>query len=361
MLWLNLGDSYCSASKWGGESSGKNEHSKLGGFNRGRRQGDKKNTEAGIPTLGPNRSPQADLKDKDLVGVPWMVAFALRSDGWWLRSEVVWAKGLSFCPTYSGSVMPESVRDRPSRTHETLFLLTKAATYFYDEVAVRERAVSAEEIRWDDGSDGHGGGISHAGQGTSTRKFRPGRLGNVARNLDVPTRPNDHLGQSVPWEGVTRNLRSVWAISPQPYAEAHFATMAPAVARPCVLAGTSERGCCRFCGAPWERICNRDRIEDRPNRVHGRDGDSLADAHGRDGRSGNRFSLLGGGTVGWSPTCRCRNQRGRTVPPVVLDPFAGSGTTLFVARELGRHAVGIDLNPEYVKLAADRVRQEVLW
>lgn len=690
VLWLNLGDCYHSGDRGGYRlDSHRWEKSELQS-KRADRGG------SGIP-LAPNRLPQVGLKDKDLVGVPWMAAFALRADGWWLRGEVVWAKGLSFRPDYSGSVMPESVRDRPTRSHEQLFLLTKATTYFYDEVAVRERAVSAEEIRWDDGLDGHGGGISHAGQGTSTRKFRPGRSGNVARKLDVPTRPNDHLGQSVPWEGVTRNLRSVWAISPQPYSEAHFAcvdegtecltaqgwrrhdemssgdlaaqydvatgrlswgtveaiarypvadepmvvavsrdlrlaltpnhrsvivrrhprtrqwqapvmiradalkpshaipvsgawvvdgdeplspewaellgwyvaeghepaaswavelyqsptahpeqtarirklldalgadyeettairrwcgivrgrsgngrgssaltcfraggfvalrlrelaprkrldagtilrwserllvalldgllggdghtrrddgrqcfvqkpkatadlaqaigvrlgyatkltrrtdaswvlyltrkrfislrgtggegaqimterysgivwcpqtplgtwvarrngrafitgnTMPPALAKPCILAGTSERGCCRFCGAPWERICNRDRIEDRPNRVQGRDGDSLADAHGRDGRSGNRFSLLGGGTVGWSPTCRCRNQRGRTVPPVVLDPFAGSGTTLFVARELGRHAVGIDLNPEYVKLAADRVRQEVLW
>ena len=130
--------------------------------------------------------------DKQLIGMPWRVALALQADGWWLRSSIIWAKGVSFCDTYSGSVMPESCRDRPTSAHENIFLLSKASAYFYDPDAVRENEA--------------------------------------------------------------RNLRDVWIINPQGFPGAHFATFPPALVEPCIKAGTSEKGCCASCGAPIRRI-----------------------------------------------------------------------------------------------------------
>lgn len=382
-FWLNLGDCYHTGDGYTAAPDGTRH---VGGL-----QASNPHSDFQAP---PVRRRQTGLKPKDLVGVPWMIAFALRTDGWWLRSEIIWAKGISFCPDYSGSVMPESVTDRPTRAHEQLFLLTKSETYYYDTEAVRERARSADEIRWDPGTDGHEGGVTPE-PGASTRRFRPGRSGNVERVLELPSRPNDHRGSSVPWEGVTRNLRSVWAISPKPYLEAHFATFPPNLVKPCILAGTSERGCCPACGAPWERIVERsggtigkswhDHHEDLVvgqrggGREHPR---ALADAW----ESGTYRRE----TNGWRPTCahyderyrtefrrarrarrrgqqertgmwwtRARERPGRQAWPthaaVVADPFAGAGTVLVVAQELGRRAVGCELKPEYVQLMVARL------
>jgi DNA modification methylase len=122
-LWLNMGDSYQNAK---GQSGGVDPKQAARRHLRGTR---------------PNDVSVEGLKPKDLVGVPWMLAFALRSAGWYLRAEIIWAKGVSFCDAYAGSVMPESVQDRPTRSHEQVFLLTKSPRYFYDAEAVREQGV----------------------------------------------------------------------------------------------------------------------------------------------------------------------------------------------------------------------------
>jgi len=267
----------------------------------------------------------SNLKPKDLVGIPWMVAFALRADGWWLRSDIVWQKP---------NVLPESVTDRPTKSHEYVFLLAKSAQYFYDMDAVREPCTMKPQRRLTpiEGRPSFGGHQAHTEAGYRTRD-----------EVGVDGHPGG------------RNLRDVWSINTRPYKGAHFATMPPALVVPCIKAGTSERGCCPSCGAPWERQGDREKIPDRPGRVQARKGDSLADAHGQDGRAGNRHSIQST-TTGWEPTCTCSPQE--PVPCTVLDPFGGSGTTAEVARSLGRDCILIELNPDYIDLAKIRLYGE---
>lgn len=208
-LWLNLGDSY---------SSG----------NRKSRVVDKKNTHRVM-----NMRPVAPdyLKPKDLVGIPWMVAFALRAEGWCLRSDIVWAKA---------NPMPESVRDRPTRAHEYLFLLTKGPKYYYDAAAIREPAVWADEhgtgtgVGW--------GKVDAAVPGGGHKKDPSLRVkGDKQRGYS-----RRHAGFNERWDGMTRveqqsngrNKRSVWHLATQPYPGAHFAVMPEALVLPCILAGS---------------------------------------------------------------------------------------------------------------------------
>jgi DNA modification methylase len=151
------------------------------------------------------------FQDKQLLGQPWRVAFALQADGWYLRSDIIWAKGVSFCPSYSGSVMPESVTDRPTKSHEYLFLLTKSPRYYYDADAVREN--------WADDRNGAANGQNWDRPETQTAS---------------PRRP-----QLAP-KTTGRNLRSVWTINPQPFSEAHFATFPTALVEPCIKAGSRK-------------------------------------------------------------------------------------------------------------------------
>jgi len=153
------------------------------------------------------------LKSKDNVMVPEMLALALRMDGWYVRSSIIWAKGLSFCPSYSGSVMPESVTDRPTTSHEHVFLLTKAARYYYDAEAVREPASLNSHPR---------------GDGVNPKATAPGQ--GIKQNTSFSAAVNELVS--------SRNLRSVWAINPQPFSEAHFATFPTALVEPCVKAGS---------------------------------------------------------------------------------------------------------------------------
>jgi DNA modification methylase len=197
-LWLNIGDSYNGSGGAGGDYG-------EGGL------------KAGQPRY-PGRK-VGSLKPKDLCGIPWRVALALQADGWWLRSDIIWAKGLSFCESYAGSSMPESVTDRPSKSHEYVFLLTKNARYFYDAEAVREDAVK--------GGDGAG----HRNNNPRDPRMATAVNGRFGKRGDEPAEAG-------------RNLRSVWTINPAGFAEAHFATFPPALVEPMIKAGTSEYGCC---------------------------------------------------------------------------------------------------------------------
>lgn len=296
VLWLNLGDSYAGSGGAGGDYG-------AGGLRDGQ---PKFNGTARQVTA-------ADLKPKDLIGVPWRVALALQADGWYLRSDIIWHKR---------SPMPESVTDRPTKAHEYVFLLAKSPRYFYDAVAVAEVAITEPQYR------------DKMGEGYQA---------------DYPNGNRFSKGNRV-WGSATRNRRSVWSLGPQPYAGAHFATWPPALVEPMILAGTSARGCCPACGAPWVRVVEREGAKVRAVHANGPQAD-----HG----------FLGGGridenpavvTLGWQPSCACAAAADLSPAPcVVLDPFTGSGTTGAVAVELGRRFIGIELSAEYADLATRRI------
>lgn len=189
-LWLNLGDSYATDSKWGGSTGGKSAKALhgIGGGGRNR-------TSVGLP-------------DKNLIGIPWRVAFALQADGWILRQDIVWNKP---------NCMPDPTKDRCTRAHEFLFMLTKSKRYYYDAEAIREPAVS-------DHKSGNG--------------FK--RDARVSyQNADGTARGNEKQ-----WDGIggLRNKRSVWTVSTKPFKGAHFATFPPDLIEPCILAGCPAGG-----------------------------------------------------------------------------------------------------------------------
>lgn len=200
-LWLNLGDSY--AGSWG---------------NQGRKaeRGTQRPINGEIltpvldgryPTTGSNtgKIPEGSgLKPKDLIGIPWRVAFALQADGWFLRSDIIWAKP---------NPMPSSVTDRPTSSHEHVFLLSKSRTYFYDADAIAEPSVTGDTRR----PYGSEGAWQVDGRDRSARAGGQQRKGG---------------------SGITRNARDVWTIGSKPYSGAHFATMPPALAKRCILAGS---------------------------------------------------------------------------------------------------------------------------
>ena len=288
-LWLNIGDSYANDSKWGGSTGGKHVKAPHGDTGVGRRK------------------LHTGLKGKDLIGVPWLLAFALRADGWYLRQDIIWSKP---------NPMPESVRDRCTKAHEYLFLLSKSQRYYYDAEAVSEQATCGNEFAYAGDASGLHSGESHAGSGKSTRRFKKGVAGwaagdkrdavshnqvgrathaeavKRAKDIDESARSVDSGPHSLSEfeakhgrEYITRNKRSVWTIPTQPFKEAHFATFPPDLVEPCILAGCP----------------------------------------------------LGG---------------------TVLDPFGGAGTTGLVADRLQRNATLIELNHEYAAIARHRIHSD---
>jgi len=251
-VWLNLGDSYNSAA--GGYKSIPKDHEYKNRVTKG---------------LMGNRGKllkHSIIKTKDLVGIPWRVAFALQNDGWYLRQDIIWHKP---------NPMPESVTDRCTKSHEYIFLLSKSAKYFYDNDAI------AEKSTWD--VDGNGT-IQRALRQKDTNKSSPTKIKNGIRKIYT----NGKHNQTFKKVNGTRNKRSVWTINTKPYKDAHFAVFPPKLPELCIKAGSSE-------------------------------GD------------------------------------------VILDPFFGSGTTGWVAQRLGRKWIGIELNPEYIKIADKRFLQRELF
>lgn len=193
VVFLNLGDSY-----WNG---GGEKRDGGHGFVDGGKP--KLDAAKGMLLQKPS-STELGLKTKDMVGIPWRVAFALQADGWWLRSDIIWAKP---------NPMPESVTDRPTKAHEYLFLLTKQARYWYDAEAIAEPA--------------------------EHRVWRPGRENAITAYPGSPNRYSD--GPSgFPTNETGRNRRTVWTVATQPYVHAHFATFPEKLVEPCILAGSRE-------------------------------------------------------------------------------------------------------------------------
>jgi len=259
-----------------------------------------------------------------------MLAFALRSAGWYLRSEIIWHKL---------NPMPESCTDRPTKSHEQIFLLSKRPRYFYDAVAVQEAAT----------------------KGAAGSRFDRGKTG--ARDGGDRTQ-DGYRG------GATRNLRDVWKIATQPFPEAHFATFPEELPRKCILAGTSEKGCCPECGAPWVRVVEKTRTFESGS---GKSGNAPSGKNGPNLQGGGETGDIRRGpcvstkTTGWKPVCECLSMGhaqaiadGKTAaaPCVILDPFGGAGTTGLVAAKMGRSAILTELNPEYAEMARRRIERE---
>ena len=183
-LWLNIGDSYSGSGKGGQSAEKRSDNWQPDYANKGATYG---------------------LKPKDLIGIPWRLAFALQADGWWLRQDIIWAKP---------NPMPESVTDRCTKSHEYLFLLTKSARYYYDHEAIKE---------------------------ASTTKVKPGAIcfgGSKYGDSDDPKHATKSGNGYV--DSGKRNKRDVWTISTKPFKGAHFAVMPEALVEPCVLAGSAE-------------------------------------------------------------------------------------------------------------------------
>lgn len=346
-LWLNLGDCYATGAglvvdhlgggaqgaRWRGDGrppvNGRGVHRADQSGKHGPR------VKAMGPMTQPNRMPIPGLKSKDLVGVPWRVAFALQADGWYLRSDVIWNKP---------NPMPESVTDRPTKSHEYVFLLAKSERYFYDADAIREVYAADSLARVDRGrSDSH--------------KWADGGPGDQTLARDISKACTSPIG---------RNRRSVWTITTQPFPEAHFATFPEELPELCIKARTSERGACSACGAPYERVIEKGEPLAEQRAIAGADangeyfGEATKAYEGTGAQNPSDVkrrileSMVERKTVGWNQTCACGAS---IVPCVVLDPFAGAGTTGLVADRLGRDFIGIELNPDYREMARRRINQ----
>jgi DNA modification methylase len=286
--WVNLGDSYCNADKWGGE-----------GANTGKHTREPDGTPASWKAVRRRWASVDGMKAKDLVGIPWRVAFALQADGWYLRSDIIWSKP---------NPMPESVTDRPTKAHEYIFLFSKNERYFYDADAIKEPYAESTLRELEEAYTGKGR-KDYEGAGAqnpsdvkrriveSAQKNRQLRRDKAGLNdWDKRDRKGAQFSGPMPLHSIGkrdgrheaifapggRNKRTVWTVATQPYPEAHFATFPEALIEPCILAGSKP-------------------------------GDT------------------------------------------VLDPFNGSGTTGAVAVRHQRNYNGNELNADYITLARKRI------
>lgn len=247
-LWVNIGDSYATRS---GAQPPTNTRNLCG------------HTEKHLPS---------GYKYKDMIGVPWLLAFALRADGWYLRQDIIWSKT---------NCMPESVRDRCTRSHEYIFLLSKSAKYYFDAAAISEPIAGSSTKRYLQNIERQRGSDRQPGKTNGTMKAALPRFGGNKYGEDGREETRTKSGKAyIPT--LRRNKRSVWNISTAGFRGAHFAVFPEKLVEPCILAGCPE-----------------------------------------------------GGTV--------------------LDPFTGSGTTGVVAKQLGRNFLGVEINPDYWKMATDRI------
>ena len=299
-VWLNLGDSYAMSSM-----RGKNSEFK-GAINQSKQ---------GI--VGIDKKIPIGLKPKDLVGIPWRVAFALQADGWYLRQDIIWHKP---------NPMPESVQDRCTKAHEYIFLLTKSPKYFYDAGAIKEKAVGG---RW-------GGN-------------KPMNINNSKDKKNI----HNGLTRERDMEFEMRNKRSVWTITTKPYKEAHFATFPIELPTYCIKAGCPEK-VCKKCKKPVIKESYR---ENKLNVGYGNQ-HTPSGTHKKIGGKYQKFMEENPKKIIEKPTCSCNvGFEGG----IVLDPFFGSGTTGLAAQEHNRHWVGIELNEEYIEIAHRRLAQKTLF
>jgi len=372
-VFLNLGDSYFGSTMTGGKGKSSQawstEHQDRETLEQSYHQ------ITGMSETRPTDRKHESIKPKDLIGIPWMVAFALRADGWWLRSDIIWAKP---------NPMPESVTDRPTKSHEYIFLLAKSARYYYDNEAIKEEATGYGG-RKDDQFKGAIKSYDGVMPGGKPQTFaQRGHKRWEYKNLQADgQQPNSmHLKRLVGEEYLSpvRNKRDVWTVTTKPYKEAHFATYPPDLIEPCILAGTSEKGECPKCGKAWTRVVERQNESNWEYRKSkGAIGGSMETGSKQQIGSGWSHDLPAreNATLGWQPGCTCdghfedvpfvEDDPDRTwskffadqevsnpVPQIVLDPFNGSGTTGAVAIKHGRNYIGCELKPDYIEMTKRR-------
>ena len=288
-VWLNLGDTYCGTGHKGNHVDPKHKkgrnaqktavNNKLDGF-----------------------------KSKDLIGIPWRVAFALQQDGWYLRQDIIWHKP---------NPMPESVRDRCTKSHEYIFLLSKSKKYYYDNEAIKEPVKKDWGIR-----DRTNGKYHNKGSGLSP-----------------------HTGLTKSYE--KRNKRSVWIVTTKPFKGAHFAVFPMDLIEPCVLAGCPEKVCVE-CGEPYERVMQQPKpLEIKRGRRAGTDDRLIGGVLDKYRKENPPVDL------GLKKQCNCKTDKSKG--GTVLDPFGGSGTTGLVAKNNNRNAILLELNPKYIEIAEARI------
>ncbi len=467
-LWMNMGDSYAgSAGAYDSERPTSTFHNAI---SKGTRSATLK---------GSNMALGTGYKAKDMLGMPWRLAFALQDDGWYLRQDIVWSKP---------NPMPESVRDRCTKSHEYLFLFAKSEKYYFDQDAILEpvspntHARLAQNVEAQLGSD-----RAHAGEKTNGRMkavarkstgvgfghgfdeqpkervtgerqngaYADGKAARMGRGKDWRTQlieqsnnahtpagwntgPGNHrelkgrfsddrklaadrdakanadYDKALAIMPTMRNKRSVWTITTEGYKGAHFATFPTALVEPCIAAGTSERGCCPDCGAPFRRLGPKnyaERLRDQDTkyppgtnvaRLHQDPGTKYSEEDSPDRSSAGRLGekrdqaraegeeyARATAPAQWAATCkhyaalcppprraRKRSQRlaykaratrvqnrpapadWKTVPAMVLDPFGGAGTTALVADRMQRDAILLELNPKYAEMARNRINAD---
>lgn len=269
-LWLNIGDSYAGSGK-GAAMYPENAQKYMQRTNKG---------SVGQAAICSVKTVRGAVKPKDLIGIPWMLAFALRADGWYLRNDIIWAKP---------NPMPESVIDRCTKSHEYIFMLSKSDKYYYDHKAIQEQAnpkyIERYNYEFNTGAkESLGGGRPNGA--SNTKGMKQLHYKNLQDKGQTTNTMHERSAEGLPdKQYIVRNKRDVWTVPVHPVREAHFATFPKKLIEPCILAGCPKGG-------------------------------------------------------------------------VVLDLFAGSGTTAIVAEMNDRNSIGIELNPEYIKIAESRVRGE---
>lgn len=310
-FWLNIGDSY----QHGGPQPSTGVH--------------KRN---GVPLPEDYKREKVFKSKKQLGMVPARVAIALQEAGWILRNDIIWAKGLSFCPAYSGSVMPESIQDRAIWSHEHLFHFALNDKYFYDLNGCKEPYADSTLAEAEKDYTGE-----------ATKDYESAGAQN-------PSDSKRRILASVT-QGGGRNLRNVWVIPKEPLKEAHFAAFPTKLVEPVIKLGSSEKGVCPKCGNPWERVTHKEEVpQDVKDQFNAARIRSVADTGRSDGYTARkphyRRRILG---EGWRPTCDHADLS--PIPATILDPFSGSGRAGIVAKRLGRSFIGIDASPEYCAIA----------
>lgn len=324
-VWVECGDSYGSGTNASRNPTATAQH------------GNWENPEISVRTSG-------GVKPKDLIGSPFLLAFGLRDDGWYWRSTNIWHKP---------NCLPESVTDRPVVSHSYVFQFSKKARYFHDAEGVREPLMQSTLER------GYTAAYTQNGK-------EAGAPEEARAKANWRTPENFHIPSG-------RSLRSVWTLPTEGFPEAHFATWPTKLAERILLMACPEQ-VCRVCGKARERelAVTQELLTGSKSSAHKPNDHNWSDVQDRTRKHVETLGFTdcdcrapcpthdfpGGFCI---PPCPDQDPALKYRPGIVLDPFAGSGTTMHVARKLGRHSVGIDLSAEYLALAARRLQQQSLF